>query len=167
MPSPARSRFLRYAAAPAAVAVATAVRWALDPYMGGRQPLTAYYFAVLVVSWFAGLGPSIVALVLSIAAAVLLVPPSGRFHPGSAPDLIWIGMFAGVCSAIVGFVEAGRRARARLEREAEERAGSRRPSAPAGSGSASWRTRCRRSSGRPCPTGRSTTSTPGSTSTPA
>ncbi len=122
MPSPARFRFLRYGGAAATVAAATAVRWALDPYLGGRQPLTAYYFAVLIVSGFAGLGPSIATVVLSLAAGVLLVPPSGRFRPDSTADLIWIGMFAGVGSAIVGFAEAGRRARGRLEREAEKRA---------------------------------------------
>ncbi|HEY2158623.1 MAG TPA: ATP-binding protein [Isosphaeraceae bacterium] len=122
MPSPARSRFLRYGGAVVAVAAATAVRWALDPYMGGRQPLTAYYFAVLIVSGLGGLGPSVAAMLLSLAAAVLLVPPGGRFRADSVADVVWIGMFAGVCSAIVSFAEAGRRARARLEREAEQRA---------------------------------------------
>ena len=121
MPSPARTWFLRYGGAVVAVGLATAARWALDPYMGGRQPLATFYFAIIAAAWLAGLGPSIVAGVLSIVSAVLFIPPLGSLRPDSAPDLVRIGMFAAVCSAFVGFAEAGRRARRRLELEAEER----------------------------------------------
>ncbi len=121
MPSTARIRFLRYVAAVLAVGLAASARWVLAPYMGGRQPQTPFYFAVVLVSWFGGLGPSILSVALSVVAATLLVPPAGPFRLDTIADLIWLVMFVGVCVAIAGFAEAGRRARLRLEREAVER----------------------------------------------
>ena len=75
MPSPARTWFLRYGGAAAAVGLAMSARLLLDPVMVGRQRYTPFYFAVIATSWLAGLGPSVAALALSCLAVALFPPP--------------------------------------------------------------------------------------------
>jgi PAS domain S-box-containing protein len=58
-----------YAAAVAAVGVATAVRWLLDPALGTHSVFVTYYPAVVVVAWLAAFGPAVVTLLLGAAAA--------------------------------------------------------------------------------------------------
>ena len=64
---PRLHRLLRYAVAALAVLLAAAVTELLDPVWHGRLPFVAFYPAVVLVAWFAGLGPGLVATFLSVA----------------------------------------------------------------------------------------------------
>jgi len=112
-----------YAAAALAVAAATAVRLALSAPLGRRQPLIVFFLAVLFAAWRCGLGPSILAVVLSIAVATWL------FLPATAPgggldlaDLLSLANFVAVSAAIIAYSQSNRAARRRLEAEVAERA---------------------------------------------
>jgi PAS domain S-box-containing protein len=68
----------RYALAVAGVGVAAGVAWALRPWMAPAV-YPPFFCAVLLAAWYGGLGPGLVASVLSAAVATsLFLPP----HPG-------------------------------------------------------------------------------------
>src|SRR2546428_5929881 len=74
----ARTRLLsRYSLAVLAVLLAAALHAALDPLWGGRNPFVPFYPAVVFVAWFAGLGPGLLATLLSalVLTRVWPVPP--------------------------------------------------------------------------------------------
>ena len=73
-------RLLRYAVAALAVLLAAAITDVLEPMSPGRLPFIAYYPAVVLVAWFAGRGPGLVATLLSMAfstRALLETPAVG------------------------------------------------------------------------------------------
>ena len=75
----ARSRLVsRYSLAVLAVLLAALLHAALDPVWGGRIPFVAFYPAVVFVAWFAGMGPGLLATVLSalLITRAWLVAPS-------------------------------------------------------------------------------------------
>src|SRR3989440_574875 len=75
----ARSRVVsRYSLAVLAVLLAALLHAALDPVWGGRIPFVAFYPAVVFVAWFAGMGPGLLATVLSalLITRAWLVTPS-------------------------------------------------------------------------------------------
>jgi len=122
MIKPPRSSPSRYAAATLAVALATGLRLALQPALGERQPFVFFYFALVFAAWYGGFGPSILAVVLSIASASWLILPP--FRPAAAsrlPETLALINFVGVCAAIVAFGESNRAARRRLEGEVGDR----------------------------------------------
>ncbi len=66
---PARSPWTRlsaarYAAAVLSVLVAWAIRTALDPYLQDFQPFAIFFASVLLMAWWAGMGPAILAAAL-------------------------------------------------------------------------------------------------------
>jgi formate hydrogenlyase transcriptional activator len=63
-----RTRPLRYGFALLAVAAATLLRYALTGWLGPNLPFVFFYPAILCVSWMAGLGPGIFAVLFSTAA---------------------------------------------------------------------------------------------------
>ncbi len=71
----------QYAFAILAVAVATALRYALGVYVGLTPPFVLFYPAVLIICLFAGLWPSVVATFLSLGIAEAMF----MSHAGSAP----------------------------------------------------------------------------------
>src|SRR5947209_15502107 len=97
MPSPARKWFLRYGVAAAAVGLATASRFGLDPLMAGRQRYTPFYVAVMATCWFAGLGPSILAVALACLSVVFISPSPGTFRFDSLSDTLSKAMFVAFC----------------------------------------------------------------------
>ncbi|MDB5351002.1 MAG: domain S-box [Planctomycetota bacterium] len=112
------SRPIRYSLAVLTVAVATVLRFGLNPLLGERQPYVLFYLAVILTAWQGGLGPSVLALVLSCVSAVwFFVPAHNPLRPGDPTDLIGFGLFIAVCLSIVAFSEAHRAARRRLEGE--------------------------------------------------
>jgi PAS domain S-box-containing protein len=54
----------RYLLALAALAVATGLRWLLDPALGNHLPYVTYFVAIMFTAWACGLGPSVLALAL-------------------------------------------------------------------------------------------------------
>jgi len=62
------------------VAVATALRLAVDPFVAGVQFIT-FYPAVIITTLIGGLGAGLFCVVLSVAAAVFFVlPPHWSFY---------------------------------------------------------------------------------------
>ena len=122
MQYPARSSWLRYVSAMVAVALMTGIRSALHPIMGERQSFVFFYFAVLFTAWYGGFGPSVVAIILScLSATYFFLVPYYSLHVRNPGDLLSMGMFFAVSSAIVAFSEANRAAHRRLEREVADR----------------------------------------------
>ena len=75
----ARSRLVsRYSLAVLAALLAALLHVALDPVWGGRISFVAFYPAVVFVAWFAGMGPGLLATVLSalLITRTWLVAPS-------------------------------------------------------------------------------------------
>ena len=119
---PARPSWLRYGGAVVAVALMTGIRYALHPWMGNRQSFVLFYFAVLFTAWYGGLGPSVVAIVLScVSVTYFFLLPHHTFYVTDPGDLVATGMFVAVASAIVAFSEANRAAHRLLEQEVAER----------------------------------------------
>ena len=93
MTDTARTPLLRYGLALAALALATAARFALDPVLGGHLPYVTYFVAIMAVARYGGLGPSLAALALgSLAATYFFVPPRGGLVPHRLPDAVGIGL---------------------------------------------------------------------------
>src|SRR4051794_29095775 len=87
MPNSSLRSALRYGIAPISVALTTAIRLALDPLLGDRLPFLALFVAIGVTTWYGGLGPSLLAVVLSWLAAVqfLLNPVAPVQSSGTSP----------------------------------------------------------------------------------
>ena len=68
-----------------AAAIATLLRWLLDPLLGDTMPFPTYFLAVAVVAWYAGLLPALVTLIASIFGSVwFFLEPA--FSLASAPS---------------------------------------------------------------------------------
>jgi PAS domain S-box-containing protein len=110
---------LRYGSALVSVALATAVRLALDPLLGEHFPFPTFYLAIIVAAWYGGLGPSLAALALSWAAVdhFVLRP---HLPPPEVPGVPPLGPFfvAGLFIALLG--AAVRAAHRRAEASASE-----------------------------------------------
>lgn len=98
-----RSIFQRYAAALLTIAVATLLRWCIEPLLHGNG-FMIYFVAAIVASWLGGLGPSLLALTISLLLSFWLFPEP----PGSKPDpplQVFAGLslyfFAGLTTALL------------------------------------------------------------------
>ena len=113
MPGTRGSRFLRYAFAFATVALATALRWLLDPLLREQAPYMACLLAIACSGWYGGLGPALVALVASAAVSTYLFSPSrGSFLVPGAEDqaALALFLFTGAVVALLSNLHgAGRR----------------------------------------------------------
>ena len=87
MPRPPSSPLQRYSLAIGLIVVATAVRAALGPALGQRQPFATFYIALILSAWYGGLGPSIVAMTLGgLSALFFFLAPMGSFSASEAAD---------------------------------------------------------------------------------
>jgi PAS domain S-box-containing protein len=123
MTDSAPSTPLRYGVALAALALATAARFALDPALGDHLPYVTYFVAIMAVARYGGLGPSLATLALgSLASTYFFVPPRGGLVPHRLSDSVGIGLyfFVGLSSALL--CEALRDARRRAEAHAAQAA---------------------------------------------
>ena len=121
MPRPVQSRLLRYGSAVVSVTLMTGL-WACRPIAIEHPAFVPFYFAVIFTAWYAGLGPSIVAVALSCLSAVyFFCPPILTLTVNDPEDMIALTMFITVCSAIIAFSEANRVARRHLEQQIADR----------------------------------------------
>ena len=112
-------RFVSYAVAALAIAVALLLRSAAEPWLNGRLPFITIFGAVAVSVWFGGAGPGIAAALLGyLTAGFWLAGSIGLFSIGY---LIAALGYTVSCAFIIGFGAALRRTRAGLEREIAER----------------------------------------------
>ncbi|MFO0890286.1 MAG: PAS domain S-box protein [Isosphaeraceae bacterium] len=98
------------------VALATAVRIALNPLLGTDYPFVTYFFLMLLVAWVCGLGPSVSALLLGSLAATFFFPPvvgPGGWVP--VAHIVRLVLYLLVGAIVVAMNESERRARRRAE----------------------------------------------------
>lgn len=120
MPSQPRSAAIRYGAAILAIMVAAVIRIMLEPLLDGSG-WTLFFVASVIAAWYGGLGPSLLAVTMSIAVSVLFFSRP----PGSEPVTlirVVLGLatffFVGVVTALLS--ESMRAAQRRAEAQAEE-----------------------------------------------
>jgi signal transduction histidine kinase len=108
-----------------AAAAALLARLALDPLLGDGLPFLLSCLAVVVVAWYGGFGPSLLALLLGLlTTAYCFLPPrhdlaaSLAGHPSQAAGFLFLGVTIGVFS---GALRAARRRAEAHAREAVRR----------------------------------------------
>jgi PAS domain S-box-containing protein len=120
-PDPEPDPVQRYGIAVVAAGVAVLARGLIDSYLDGDQVFVIALLAVVAVSWYAGFGPGLLTLGLSMTGIVsLFVLPelAEQRNPVSTPLAIGLTIFCGVGAATLG--EAQRQARRRAERTLAE-----------------------------------------------
>src|SRR5438132_390999 len=79
---------LAYAISIGVVILATLVRLALNPLLGNRYAFATYFLAVAFAAWIGGLGPALLAILLSaLAAAHFFIEPSNSLAITDPADL--------------------------------------------------------------------------------
>ena len=108
-----------YLVALAAVAVATGVRWSLDPWLGGGA-VTIYLFGAIVVAvWYGGYRPGVLAAIAGyVAANYLFLGERGTVGFSTSQDFLRFAGFAGSASLIIALGGAMHAARRRAEASA-------------------------------------------------
>ena len=113
--------FQRYGFAIFAVALATAVRLALDRILLNHIPFITFFIAVYLASLWGGLGPGIFATVLSAAAgAYFVTEPRFSLYIKDFGDLLQLALFLVVAGAISVSNHLVRRGHMRLKTAADE-----------------------------------------------
>jgi signal transduction histidine kinase len=115
----------RYAAALAAIALASLGRWLLVPVLGDHVPFALVYAGVVISALYLGLGPSIGASVMGMIFVRLVFAPH-FFAISSVTELSEILTYIGGCTLITAATEVTRKSRNKLKlanRELALRAG--------------------------------------------
>jgi signal transduction histidine kinase len=116
-----RSRRQRYGMAVLAAVLALLARLPLEPLLGESAPFLLFFPAIMVASWFGGVGPGLAATVLSLLATLtFILPPLGVPLPADAGQAISALLFCGVGMFISGLSEALHRSRRRAEAAVRE-----------------------------------------------
>jgi len=112
---------LRYLAALLAVALASAIRFALNPLLENRGPFVLMFLAVAISGWYGGFGPGILATILSAALALyLFLDPAYTLQTLPLSYVVFTGLFVIGGALISVLSESMHRARERAELGAEE-----------------------------------------------
>ena len=114
-----RSALFRYGGAVLAIGVATLLRFWLDSVLEGAG-LAVFFVALVVAGWYGGVGPFILAFVLSLAAFhYFFSSPAGSEPDHPARVLIGLGafFFVGIATAVLS--ESVRAARQRAQAQTE------------------------------------------------
>ncbi len=114
MPGTKRNVLFSYSAALLFTALALALRWLLNPWLGDQLPFITLPAAVAAAVWFGGAGPGVVASLASYLGGVTLLPESGLAGSfASAGGLPGLAAWLVSCSIIIGLGEVAERARRR------------------------------------------------------
>jgi len=102
---------VRYAAAVGATLLALAITFPLAPYLQ-RVIFVLFWPAVIGAAWFGGVGPAVLASVLSVLVAdYFLIGPPGQLTVASPEDLIPLAVFLFSSTAVALLTDATRTAR--------------------------------------------------------
>jgi K+-sensing histidine kinase KdpD len=115
-----KTQFRGYLVAIAAVAAATLIRLPLQPLLGSSYIFILFFFALVIAGIRGGLGPSILALGLSVASSTyFFIPPIQSLAAPSPRDLLGIGLFVMAGIGTIALTEKLRRATLRAEQAAQ------------------------------------------------
>jgi PAS domain S-box-containing protein len=109
----AKDIFVRYAVAVCSVGAGLALRFALGAALGSTLPYITFFPAIMLAAWFGGLGPGILAMLLSLAAVFYFALEP--LYAANSADAIGAFVFVGVSVFISILNEALRRSRARSD----------------------------------------------------
>ncbi len=111
----------QYATAALAVALATALNAALDPFVGLYALALIYLLTVVILALFVGRGPVFLSATLSaLLWNFFFLPPRRTFHITSVQDALMFGMYF-VVALVLGQLTARIRSQERAERRREKR----------------------------------------------
>jgi PAS domain S-box-containing protein len=123
MPDARRPPVQDYAFALVVVALGTAVRLAVDGFIGDRAPFSTYFVAIVAVGLTGRLGAAVVATVTSaLVSSVLFISPRGSLAIGDPSDVFSLGLFAAAGCIMVGLAHRIQRSRSRLQEAARAEA---------------------------------------------
>lgn len=92
-----RRRLVSYLLAVVSVLLALSIRLAAWPILGTQAPFLVFVGALVITAWYGGLGPGLVASLLSaILADYFLLPPLHTLFPRSFPEFVWLASFCGI-----------------------------------------------------------------------
>jgi PAS domain S-box-containing protein len=101
----------RYWFAVGTIALATLIRWLLNPVFGTQLPYAIFFAAILAIAWICGLGPALMGVALGIVSAdfFVMAPKHGLVMTSKTDLLSTVGFaFVGIVSAAIS--DAYRRA---------------------------------------------------------
>jgi signal transduction histidine kinase/ActR/RegA family two-component response regulator len=106
-----------YAVAVVSVALATALRLALDPVLGPElAPYPTLFAGIVIAAWYGGRGPGLLAVVIAgVTALFFLMPPRGAFALQNAEYISSLVVFMLTSVFLVLLTAALRDARQRAE----------------------------------------------------
>jgi PAS domain S-box-containing protein len=115
------SPVVRYGIAVVAAEAAILLRFALDPIWDVKLPFSFFYPAVMISAWVGGLGPGIIATILSaVAADFFWLKPIGSLSIGDPADAAGLLVFVAIGIVMSALNETWRYAAVRIG-ESEER----------------------------------------------
>ena len=104
----------------AALVLAVALRWLLDPILGDLFPLVTLFGAVAAAVWLGGFRLAIpVTLLGYLACHYLFIEPRGHVVLNDTPNLVGLVAYFLTCALIIGFGEAARVAQRRTAESRE------------------------------------------------
>jgi PAS domain S-box-containing protein len=115
-----RNKFRIYALGFAALALAVALRWALDPLMGDSLPVVTIFGAIAAAVWLGGYRVAIpVTIIGYIACHYLFIPPRGSLDLGDLANVVGLVAYLFTGALIIVFGEAARIAQRRTSESRE------------------------------------------------
>ncbi|MFT3880715.1 MAG: PAS domain S-box protein [Gemmatales bacterium] len=116
-----RNLVIVYAVVIATTAVATGIRFLLDPLLGDYIPYATFFVAVVIAAWVGGLWPALLTVVLGLLLSwYFFVPPRNSFDMPSGPHLVGLVIYVISGLAIAGIGEAMRFAQQRTTEQGEQ-----------------------------------------------
>jgi PAS domain S-box-containing protein len=116
MPDPRRPPHREYVFALVVVALATVVRFAVDPLIGDRAPFATYFAAIAVVGLTGSLGAAVFAtLAGAVTSLYLFIPPRGSIGIADPVDVFAVVFYVAAGSLVAVMAHRVRRSRSRLE----------------------------------------------------
>jgi len=110
----------QYGIAAGAVFLALVFRMMLDPLLGEKHPFPTFFLAVILVAWWRGWAPGLLAVALgALASQWFFIPPRGGLWPRDTVCWVGLGSYVGVGVAICGFAWRMRHYQGKLKRQVE------------------------------------------------
>ena len=117
-----RNQVSRYVLAIVAAVLGLLLRAALAPLLGSNNPYHAAWLAVVFASWYCGVGPSVVNVLVSVlGVSYWFVPHTHSFSLEDPSAISGIAGFLIFSSCIIALGETNRRSKEKSEREIRER----------------------------------------------